>query len=138
MKFGYGSIFLALMLSTATAALADGIHKGRLDGGEEFVLKSDHVNVKDGISDGNGLKGFGSSSGEGQIKLNDLGFNHGDSGKKDLEKSGLKDTNEGDLDGASNLSVVAVPEPRTQTLLLFGLAALGMSLYRRNGLKVAI
>jgi len=126
------------MLSTSTAALADGIHKGRLDGGEEFVLKSDHLNVKEGISDGNGLKGLATSSGEGQIKLNDLGFNHGDSGKKDSGKSGPKDTNEGDIDGASNLFIVAVPEPRTQTLLLFGLAAIGMSLYRRNSLKVAI
>ena len=71
--------------------------------------------------------------------LLDLHFNHADLWGRD---GGSRWPNhprwgwDGGNDGAP--SAVAVPEPRSLTLLLFGLAGLGLFVYRRNPLKNAI
>lgn len=74
-----------------------------------------------------------------QAGLLDLHFNHADLWGRD---GGSRWPNhprwgwDGGNDGAP--SAVAIPEPRSLTLLLFGLAGLGLFVYRRNPLKNAI
>jgi hypothetical protein len=74
---------------------------------------------------------FGLDTGKDEMRLFYLGSHHGDLFRRDKEK-GWSSHNDNDLgDGDATLSVVAVPEPKPGTLLLFGLAGLGMILYRR-------
>jgi hypothetical protein len=70
-----------------------------------------------------------------------LGSNNGIGFGKNTEKFSRKH-NQKDHDGGvgpiSSFSAVSVPEPGSQTLLLFGLAGLGMFFYRRSSLKQAV
>jgi hypothetical protein len=67
-----------------------------------------------------------------RVSLLGVGFKHDDSGGKNDEKSRRKHK-EGHRDDVHALApIVAVPEPRSLTLLLFGLAVSGMIVYRRN------
>jgi hypothetical protein len=78
------------------------------------------------------------------IKLVDFHVDQGAFFERDKGKiHGKHNGNTGDGDGDSNGngasgSVVSVAEPGSQTLLLFGLAGLGMIFYRRNYLRNAI
>ncbi len=51
---------------------------------------------------------------------------------------GNGDGNTGGNGGSSSAPVTSVPEPASQTLVLFGLTGLGMLFYRRNTLRNAI
>lgn len=96
---------------------------------------------KDGkISDVGALLNSGPGSDNRQMSLFDLGSKHGDSFGRDNEQGRWKhNENERDWDdGDGPRCVVATPEPGSQTLLLFGLAGLGMIMFRRNALKNAI
>jgi len=64
----------------------------------------------------------------------DLGSKHGVSFGRDDEKARGKHNGRDRDDGDGPLSVVAIPEPGSLTLLLFGLAVLGMIVFRRNAL----
>ena len=69
-----------------------------------------------------------------RASLFDLGSKHGVSFGRDDEKARGKHNGRDRDDGDGPLSVVAIPEPGSLTLLLFGLAVLGMIVFRRNAL----
>jgi hypothetical protein len=96
---------------------------------------------KDGkISDVRALRNSGPGSDNRQMSLFDLDSKHGDSFGRDHEQGRWKhNENERDWDDDEGpRGVVATPEPGSQTLLLFGLAGLGIIMFRRNALKNAI
>ena len=74
-----------------------------------------------------------------QVKLFEVDSRYGDDsfGGND-EKAHRKLNGRGGNDGDGGVSLVAIPEPRSLTLLLFGLTGLGMVLYRRNWLRNTI
>ncbi len=67
-----------------------------------------------------------------QVRFYDLDSRHGDSLERNEEKAHRKLHRRGGDHDDGHVSLGAVPEPRSLTLLLFGLTGLGMVLYRRN------
>jgi hypothetical protein len=112
--------------------------------GEEFrsefngvVLLGEFSNESK-ISDLDTLLNSGLGANGYQVSLFDLRFNHGEFWERDGGKD-WDNHNRWDRDGTGGtLSVVSTPEPGSLTLLLFGLAGLGMIVYRRDALKDAV
>jgi hypothetical protein len=73
-----------------------------------------------------------------QVRLFDVDSKHGDSFGGNDENAHRKLNGKGGDDGDGRVSLVAIPEPESRTLLLFGLTGLGMVFYRRNWLRNAI
>lgn len=73
-----------------------------------------------------------------EVNLFALGSNEGHAFGRDNDKAWRKHTGKGWDGGDGPISSVAVPEPSSQLLLLFGLAGLGILLYRRDSLKQPI
>ena len=80
----------------------------------------------------------GPSTGDRQVMLFDVDSRYGDSFGRNEEEGHRKYNGRGEDDGDGRVSLVAIPEPGSRTLLLFGLTGLGMMAYRRNSLKNAI
>src|SRR5579864_7522363 len=69
-----------------------------------------------------------------RASLADLDLGHGDSVDKADDRTRGKHHDKDLDDDCDTLAVVATPEPGSGTLLLFGLTALVVIVYRRNGL----
>jgi hypothetical protein len=90
------------------------------------------------ISDLDRLWNFGPSSSDDQVRLFDLDPNHGNAfgrGHHETRGNHGRKNSDGDI---GVLPLVVTPEPGSRTLLLFGLAGLGMTVYRRNAPRNAI
>lgn len=72
------------------------------------------------------------------VRLYDVDSGNGDPFERNEEKAHLKLHGRGRDHGHGHVSLVAVPEPPSLTLLLFGLTGLGMLFYRRKWLRKAI
>jgi hypothetical protein len=73
-----------------------------------------------------------------EVNLFALGSNEGHAFGRDNDKTWRKHRGKGWDGGDGPTSSVAVPEPSSQLLLLFGLAGLGTLLYRRDSVKQPI
>jgi hypothetical protein len=74
-----------------------------------------------------------------QVELFALGSNEGNAFGRDNDHNAWRKHRDKGRDGGDvPISSVAVPEPGSQLLLLFGLAGLGILFFRRNSLKQAI
>jgi hypothetical protein len=80
----------------------------------------------------------GRGSSNRQVRVFDIDSRYGDSFGRNDEKAHRKLNGRGGDDGDGRVSLVAIPEPGSRTLLLFGLTGLGMVFYRRNWLRNAI
>jgi hypothetical protein len=159
LKLKHSSLFLALVLATAGPAFADHIATGSKLGDGDFISTegssqtgsftrtSDMRLFKEGTagttqdvavqfcnshenktdSDAAMPSVIGTDSEDHKETLADFGSKHG----KSFGKHDDKDWDDGVT------SVVAVPEPGSQLLLLVGLMGLGMSLYLRHLLRIA-
>lgn len=94
---------------------------------------------------GSGLGSGGASTGN-SVHLVDFSGNNGTSADKDKGKGKGKGKQNGGSGGGNGTAagnggsapLVSVPEPSSQTLLLFGLAGLGMLVFRRKAFTSAI
>lgn len=82
--------------------------------------------------------GYGLGLRNPQVRLDDVESGNGDSSERNDENAHRKLDRRGRGYGHGHVSLVAVPEPRFLTLLLFGLTGLWKVLYRRNWLRKAI
>jgi len=90
--------------------------------------------------------GSGGASSGNSVNLVDFSGNNGTSSDKDKGKGKGKGKQGGGSGGGNGTAagnggsapLVAVPEPSSQTLLLVGLAGLGMGFFRRRTLTIAI
>jgi hypothetical protein len=83
------------------------------------------------LSDPDTLR-LGSGQNDPQVRLLDLGSKHGDSFRWDEEKAWKNHKKQFRDDGEGSSSAVAIPEPGSLTLLLFGMVVLGIIVYRHN------
>ena len=111
---------------------------------DEFRIESNrYVRMSDFSKDG-GIAivavqvGSGPGSSNRQVSLFDVDSRYSDSFGRNEEKAHRKLNWKGGDDGDGRVSLVAIPEPGSRTLLLFGLTGLGMVFYRRNWLRNAI
>jgi hypothetical protein len=158
MQYGYGSLLLTLMLSTAAPAFADNIHArfGEGDGMFAVIQRSPHKNALRKVSPARKFDGSTFTEVEFRIGSNpevqmgdftedsgisnvasflssrsgsdnhparwiDFGANSSDSSRRNDEKVRRRHIARDQIDANDRLSAVAVPEPGSQTLLLFGL-----------------
>jgi hypothetical protein len=74
----------------------------------------------------------------GPAKLFGLGFIDGNSTEQSHPQARGRRRNDGNDGGSKIVTLALVPEPSSRTLLLFGLAAFGLLLYRRKDLQDVI
>lgn len=148
MKYTLGALFLAAILCTAAPAFADTIPAYSRGGDKDTTLSqrfTDQENSRDG-SVRNTLLNAVDERGARFNPIEDFDVNQGASFEKDKVKFHKKHHG-GDGDGGAGTGggngnggngggvsgpTVPVAEPGSQSLLLFGLAGLGMFFYRRN------
>ncbi len=160
LKFKQGSLFLALVLATAGPAFADHIAVDSKAGNGSF--NSTEGTLQNGsftrTSDMRIFKeGNGGTAGHGAVQFRIFNENRTNSGagmplnvgtdsaddNESRAKFGSKygtsfgKHNDKDWDDYET-SAVAVPEPGSQLLLLAGLIGLGMSVYLRHLLRIAV
>ena len=167
MNYKHGTLFLAFVLAAAAPAFADSVPGHSKDTNKYVTFSEDFLGQQDSQGNSakcNFLSGSpneagsqkgsfsaapfsGFSRGESAtytLKLVDFGSSHGSSADKDNGKGkGKHDGKDKDGDGSgagggTPSPLIAIPEPGSQSLLLFGLAGLGMFVYRRKSLTNAI
>jgi len=164
MKNKRGILLLAVTFAVAAPAFADNV-PGHSKGGSNYVTFSEgfaaeqnsHGNsaqcnflsgsskehqLSTGSVAGESVSGI--AAGENFVRAFDFGGNEGDSSDKDKGKGkGKHEGESGDGNGSGVGSgvlapLVSVPEPGLQSLVLFGLAGLGIVSYRRKSLPSAL
>ncbi len=153
MKNKQGTLVLAVFLSIAAPAFADGI-SAHLGGPEKhFVLAEGFAgqqDFQDSFARHNTLMGSVEENEARSIAISGalVGFHVNQGVSSEGDKVKIHEKHHGDFGygngnsngngGSASASAVAVAEPGSQTLLLFGLTGLGMFFYRRNYLRDAI
>ena len=167
MNYKYGTLFLAFMLATAAPAFADSVPGHSKDTNKYVTFSEDFLGQQDSQGNtakcnflsgspnetGSQKGSFSAASFSGftrgesaahTLKLVDFGSSNGSSADKDNDKDKGKhngkdkDGDESGAGGGTPSPLIAIPEPGSQSLLLFGLAGLGMFVYRRKSLTNAI
>jgi hypothetical protein len=167
-NYKLGTMFLALTIGTAAPAVADSVPGHSKDANKYVTFSEDFLGQQDsprntakcnflsgspketgsrqGALSAASFSGFTTGgSGTASLKLADFGPSDGSpgndsSGNKDKGKPSGKD-NDGPgsgVGGGTPSPLISVPEPGSQSLLLLGLAGLGMVFHRRKTLTNAI
>jgi hypothetical protein len=142
------ALFVALIFSAAPA-FADKIpmdlqngetvshHSQQRIHGKASAIRFDSEDTK--IAEVDVLEDSRLSTRNAQVELFALGSNEGHSFGRDNDHNAWRKHRDKGRDGGDvPVSSVAVPEPGSQLLLLFGLAGLGMLFYRCKSVKHAI
>jgi len=154
MKHGHGTFFLAVVLSTSAPVFADKTTLNFVQGDKDSASIPEGPR-RNAFQDSSASRTFGLPTlkeDEFRIESNsaviksDFGMDCKISELDALSNSGLGPNDRltslyglsSNRDGDDPLSVTAAPEPGSLTLLPFGLAGLGVLVFRRTALKNAI
>jgi hypothetical protein len=142
------SFFLAVILAAAAPALADTIpadlqneetvsyHTRQWIHGNASLVRFDSEDTK--FSEVVVLEESRLNTSDTEVNLFALGSNEGHAFGRDDDDAWRKRRGKGWDGGDGPISSVAVPEPSSQLLLLFGLVGLAILLYRRDSVKQPI